>query len=153
MTESEFDVGSEVVLCLPGDSLDKVSGRITEVHMERLVPGAPLAVEGYDVRVGGGRVLTVDEEYLRPAPGPAIGMHLAEQESAGWHRDWPEALTAIRNVMHVHRMSVTPANSGADIGKYYCLECTRLAPDRAYVVYPCRTVEALAAGLGLKESK
>lgn len=95
-----------------------------------------------------------------------IKEHVDWQEKCGWHHDWPEALTAIRAVLELHKpveIEVTTAACLAGDCEHElchramitCDHCSTLASvwaDSVPVeVWPCPTVGAVAGALGVRE--
>lgn len=80
----------------------------------------------------------------------AVGAELDDQESCGWHHDWPEALAALRAVLELHRPSRLPRASGPSRGRHFCVACsTSVDEHRVNVLAPCPTVAAMAQALGV----
>lgn len=86
--------------------------------------------------------------------------HLDRQEQAGWHIDWPEALTAIRAVLDKHAPGEGEVRHGIcvendhptacrcdDVVIYRCPVCVMSWGDEETQHAPCETVRAIAAAL------
>lgn len=85
-----------------------------------------------------------------------IKEHLDHQESVGGHHDWPQALTALRAVLALHKPVPWPKPKPEDdcpgcariaAGLRRCGGCSDAAGDMHE--WPCPTVDELASALGV----